>query len=74
MNAYKSLKVIEYYDKLIERFSNELDILRRKKLLEMLGQISGQILITGTDSNTIESANFAEYRHFNVKRGEIAPA
>jgi len=59
---------------LIDDFSNELDILRRKKLLEMLGQISGQILITGTDSNTILAANFAEYRHFNVKRGEISPA
>jgi len=59
---------------LIDDFSNELDILRRKKLLEMLGQISGQILITGTDSNTILAANFAEYRHFNVKRGEIEPA
>jgi DNA replication and repair protein RecF len=59
---------------LIDDFSNELDILRRKKLLEMLGQISGQILITGTDSNTILSANFAQSRHFNVQRGEISPA
>jgi DNA replication and repair protein RecF len=58
---------------LIDDFSNELDILRRKKLLEMLGQISGQILITGTDSNTIHSANFSEYRHFGVQRGTIVP-
>ncbi|MEO5667527.1 MAG: DNA replication and repair protein RecF [Bdellovibrionota bacterium] len=58
---------------LIDDFSNELDILRRKKLLEMLGQISGQILITGTDSNTILSANFTQSRHFTVKRGEISP-
>lgn len=58
---------------LIDDFSNELDILRRKKLLEMLGQISGQILITGTDSNTILSANFTQARHFTVRRGEISP-
>jgi len=56
---------------LIDDFSNELDILRRKKLLEMLGQISGQILITGTDPGTANAESFSEYQHFNVKHGEI---
>jgi recombinational DNA repair ATPase RecF len=56
---------------LIDDFSNELDTLRRKKLLEMLSKISGQILITGTDSETANAAQFLDYQHFNVKLGEI---
>src|SRR5690606_23056413 len=56
---------------LIDDFSNELDILRRKKLLELLGQISGQILITGTDPNSAEVAFFSEFRNFNVNKGEV---
>jgi DNA replication and repair protein RecF len=59
---------------LIDDFSNELDILRRKKLLELLGQISGQILITGTDSNTAKTGDFSKSRNFTVRQGEILPA
>jgi len=60
---------------LIDDFSNELDILRRKKLLDLLGQISGQILVTGTDSSTISEAakraDFGDYSAFEVARGKI---
>lgn len=58
---------------LIDDFSNELDILRRKKLLEMLGQISGQILITGTDSETAKALKVSDSRHFKVMQGEVIP-
>ncbi len=60
---------------LIDDFSNELDTLRRKKLLDLLGQISGQILVTGTDSSTISEAvkhaDFGEYSAYEVVCGKI---
>ncbi len=56
---------------LIDDFSNELDGLRRKKLLEILSGIPGQVFITGTDSNNVDRSHFAEDRHYSVDRGKV---
>jgi len=56
---------------LIDDFSNELDGLRRKKLLEILAGIPGQVFITGTDSGSVDSGVFSEYRHYEVLNGQI---
>lgn len=60
---------------LIDDFSNELDILRRKKLLDLMGQISGQTLITGTDKNLIKTSGasdfFTDFQSFKVRDGKI---
>ncbi len=56
---------------LIDDFSNELDGLRRRKLLEILSGIPGQVFITGTDPNNVDQSHFASDRHYSVDRGTV---
>lgn len=56
---------------LIDDFSNELDGLRRKKLLDLLGTNSGQILMTGTDAKSVDSSSLSAYRKYEVEDGKI---
>lgn len=57
---------------LIDDLSSELDEARRERLFSVLGETSGQVLLTSTEAAPASRA--AAWRRFTVRAGEILPS
>ena len=58
---------------LIDDFSSELDAGRRKQLLSLITNISGQHFVSGTERSVVDSAPNYEYTHYFVHEGFFEP-
>jgi DNA replication and repair protein RecF len=54
---------------IIDDLSSELDLQRRKKLLELMHSIKGQIFVSTTEPSLVDSVAFSEYTKVLVNQG-----